>query len=93
MQMTAEELMRFERRWKAVSFVFGIVFIAALIDHMTHRPHGWEAFGCYAIGGIGFLGCFYAGKKLRDPSRIGAALEGLTLFDEDISIDAGDLPD
>jgi hypothetical protein len=93
MSMTADELLRFERRWKLVFLVFAILFVTALLDHMLCTPHGWEAFGCYILGGLGFFGCLYSGRKLGDSDRIDAALGGLSLFDEDISIDLGDFPD
>jgi hypothetical protein len=72
--MTADEFLRFERRWKLIFVVFAGIFIAALLDHMTRRPSGIEALLCYTLGGLDFSVASTQLGDLGDPDRIAPAL-------------------
>lgn len=93
MLMSATELLRFELRWKLVFFTFAVVFVIALLDRLLRSPHGWEAFWCYGLGGVGLFGCLYSARTLGDPDRLDATLDSLALIDEDIAVDLGDIGD
>jgi hypothetical protein len=84
--MTAAELVKYERKWKAIFTVFAVVFVAALLDHLTRHPGGREAIVCYGVGAIAFAACVYSAKKFHDADRIDATKDGLSLLDEDLSV-------
>lgn len=90
--MTSDELLRFERKWKIIFTVFGIVLIGALLDYLTRRPNGWEAVICYGGGAGAFAGCIFSARRLGDGERLGATEESLELLDEDLAgpIDVND---
>jgi hypothetical protein len=84
MLMNKEEFLHFERKWKAVSLVGGLIFIAALLDLLVRSPVGAEVIWCYVIGGAGFIICIYAAKTLRDRDRHDGAMGGLDLVGEEL---------
>lgn len=88
---TAEELDRFERKWRVIFTCFAVVFAAALFDHMLRSPHGEEAAWCYSCGAVAFAVCLFSAYKLRDPARQEGLMGGLDLLGEDLS--PGDLDD
>jgi hypothetical protein len=86
--MTAEELLRFERKWRAIFMVFAVLLFVAMIDHLTRRPHGLEAVVCYSLGVIALAGCIQTARHLGDAERLDAVQDGVTTFDEDLGYSA-----
>jgi len=89
--MTTEEFVQFERKWKIVFTVFGIVFAGAILDYLLRSPRGAEAFLCYSLGPIAFLVCVLSARKLADADRLDRVMGGLEVLGEDLS--SGDLDD
>lgn len=81
--LTAAEFLRYERRWKLIFLLFGIMFGGAIIDFLMLSPHGMEVAFCILIGVFGFLGCLYSANKLGDDDRLDATLEALNILDDD----------
>ncbi len=87
----ADELERFERRWKFIFTCFAVILAGALFEHMLRHPRGEEAVWCYSLGAIAFVACLFSANKLRDSARHEGVIGGLELLGEDLS--PGDLDD
>lgn len=88
---SADELDRFERRWRLIFTCFALVFAGALFDHMLRSPGGEEAAWCYSLGALAFVGCLFSAYRLHDAARYEGVMGGLNLLGEDLS--TGDLDD
>jgi len=101
--MTAQELLRSERRWKGVLVFCVIVLVAALLDRAARQPRGAEVLWCYGLGGAALIASCYAIRRLADPDRLGGQAisinmpDGEFLFGADLldsqATDTGDAHD
>jgi len=81
--MSAQEFLRFERRWKIMFFLFGLLFAAAGLDWFLRSPRDGEAVLCYIAGAIGFAGGMLAARRLGDPDRVEAMKDALDALNDD----------
>jgi len=73
---TLLELERYERRWKRVFAVSALVLIACIVDLFPMRASGAERVGCYSFGTLAALIALLAARRLGDPERAEAVING-----------------
>jgi len=82
-RMTAQELIRFERRWKIVFAIFALAPAASIFAFEFVLVEGTGIFWCIGIGIVSLMGALYAASELRDPLRREGVLDGLEVLDDD----------
>lgn len=80
--MTVDALLRFERRWKVIFFLFACLFATMLALLVFRLVRGPIAFACVAVSGLGLYGAIFSAGKLGDPDRVKALEDGLSVFDQ-----------
>lgn len=81
-RMTAQELIRFERRWKVIFTFFALILAATFFIFHFGLVEGAGIFWSIAIGIASLTGALYAANELRDPDRRKGVLEGLEALDD-----------
>lgn len=82
-RMTAQELIRFERRWKGIFTFFALILAASIFVFHFGLVEGAGIFWSIAIGVASLIGALFAANELRDPARRKGVLEGLEALDDD----------
>ena len=83
MAMTAQEFVRFERRWKAIFAFFALALATSIFVFHFGLVEGAGIFWCIAVGIVSLIGSLFAANELRDPSRRESVLDGLDALDDD----------
>lgn len=68
--MNAEQLLRFERKWKLIFSGSACVLIAAVIYRVAVAATTVESYVCYAVAVAALGTCWHAATKLADPDRM-----------------------
>lgn len=82
--MDKVDFLRFERKWKAISFISGLIFVVALLDFTVRSPGIVETIWCFFFGAVGFIVCIHAALTLRDNDRFDGAMSSLDATGEEI---------
>jgi len=80
--MTAQELLRFDRRWKSMLVFCAIVLAVAISNRVARKPRGAEVFWCYSLGGVALIAGCYAIRRLADPDRLGDQVVSINMPDD-----------
>jgi hypothetical protein len=82
-RMTAQELIRFERRWKGIFTFFALILAASIFVYHFRLVDNARIIWIVAIGVASLIGALFAANQLRDPERRKGVFEGLETLDDD----------